>query len=79
MTLRTSRISDVEIVAEVNIGRAAVEQTASQLIVKVKTLSRIRVIHHFRVQRPKLEKARVALPIGPRRVLAIGDSTEGGS
>ncbi len=59
------------------VATKAFSQIASQLIVKVKTLSRIRVIHHYRVQRPKLEKATVALPVGPRRILAIGASTGG--
>ncbi len=58
------------------VATKAFSQIASQLIVKVKTLSRIRVIHHYRVQRPKLEKATVPLS-GPRRILAIGASTGG--
>lgn len=55
----------------------AFSQIASQLIVKVKSLSRIRVIHHYRVQRPKIEKAAASLSAGPRRILAIGASTGG--
>ena len=50
----------------------AFSQIASQLIAKVKSLSRIRVIHHYRAQRPKVEKVPVSLPVGPRRILAIG-------
>lgn len=55
----------------------AFAQIARQLIAKVKTLSRIRVIHHYRAQRSRSEPARVALPPGPRRILAIGASTGG--
>lgn len=55
----------------------AFSQIAGQLIAKVKSLSRIRVIHHYRAQRPKREKAKVALPSGSRRILAIGASTGG--
>ncbi len=55
----------------------AFSQIAKQLIVKVKSLSRIRVIHHYRAQRTKLEVPKVALPAGPRRILAIGASTGG--
>ena len=55
----------------------AFSQIASQLIAKVKSLSRIRVIHHYRAQRPKVEKVPVSLPVGPRRILAIGASTGG--
>ncbi len=55
----------------------AFSQIAGQLIAKVKSLSRIRVIHHYRAQRPKIEKEKVVLPSGPRRILAIGASTGG--
>ena len=55
----------------------AFSQIASQLIAKVKSLSRIRVIHHYRAQRPKIEKAKVPVTNGPRRILAIGASTGG--
>jgi len=55
----------------------AFSKIAKQLIVKVKSLSRIRVIHHYRAQRTKLEVPKVALPTGPRRILAIGASTGG--
>jgi two-component system chemotaxis response regulator CheB len=55
---------------------------AAQLIAKVKSLSRIRVIHHYRVPRPKPEQPQqeqtsLVLPTGPRRILAIGASTGG--
>jgi len=55
---------------------------AAQLIAKVKSLSRIRVIHHYRVPRPKpeqprQERAKLQCPNGPRRILAIGASTGG--
>ena len=55
----------------------AFSQIAGQLIAKVKSLSRIRVIHHYRSHRPKPEQTRIALPAGPRRILAIGASTGG--
>ncbi len=55
----------------------AFSQIANQLIAKVKSLSRIRVIHHYRAQRPKIEKEKIVLPSGPRRILAIGASTGG--
>ena len=55
----------------------AFSQIASQLIAKVKSLSRIRVIHHYRVQRPKVAKPAVPYSAGPRRILAIGASTGG--
>jgi two-component system chemotaxis response regulator CheB len=55
----------------------AFSQIANQLIAKVKSLSRIRVIHHYRAQRIKVETPKVALPAGPRRILAIGASTGG--
>lgn len=55
----------------------AFSQIASQLIARVKILSRIKVLHHYRTQRPLIEKATVSLPAGPRRILAIGASTGG--
>lgn len=55
----------------------AFSQIANQLIARVKILSRIRVIHHYRTQRPKPEKVAVPLSAGPRRILAIGASTGG--
>ncbi len=55
----------------------AFSQIANRLIAKVKSLSRIRVIHHYRVSRPKIVKATVPLSAGPRRILAIGASTGG--
>ena len=61
----------------------AFSQIARQLVAKVKSLSRIRVIHHYRAQRPKIEQATLRLPAdaplppGPRRILAIGASTGG--
>lgn len=50
---------------------------AAQLIAKIKSLSRIRVIHHHRPHRPKFEPAPIVKPPGPRRILAIGASTGG--
>jgi two-component system chemotaxis response regulator CheB len=55
----------------------AFSQIASQLIAKVKSLSRIKVIHHYRTQRPKREKVVAPVSAGPRRILAIGASTGG--
>ena len=55
----------------------AFSQIADQLIAKIKSLSRIRVIHHYRAKRPKIEEEKVVLPSGPRRILAIGASTGG--
>jgi len=60
----------------------AFSQIATQLIAKVKSLSRIRVIHHYRSQRskpeqPRLEQPKLATPSGPRKILAIGASTGG--
>ncbi len=55
----------------------AFSQIANQLVAKVKSLSRIRVIHHYRAQRTKIEKATLPLPSRPRRILAIGASTGG--
>jgi len=54
----------------------AFEEIAARLIEKVKSLARVKVIHHFRRQRPV-----IAVPAppadGPRDILAIGASTGG--
>lgn len=63
----------------------AFSEIAGQLITKVKSLSRIRVIHHYRAQRPKVEVTAEgelapevkAEPAGSRQILAIGASTGG--
>lgn len=55
----------------------AFSQISRQLIAKVKSLSRIRVIHHYRAQRTKQEPPKEPLPSGHRRILAIGASTGG--
>jgi two-component system chemotaxis response regulator CheB len=55
----------------------AFTQISRQLIAKVKSLSRIRVIHHYRAQRPQLEVAKISLPLTTRRILAVGASTGG--
>lgn len=55
----------------------AFSRIAVQLIIKVKSLSRIRVIHHYRAQRPKLEAPKLIVSTRPRRLLAIGASTGG--
>jgi two-component system chemotaxis response regulator CheB len=54
----------------------AFEEIAARLVEKVKFLARVKVIHHFRRQRPPL--SRLAPPgDGPRNILAIGASTGG--
>lgn len=55
----------------------AFSRIADQLLARVKSLSRIRVIHHYRAPRPKLEQAKPVLSSRPRRILAIGASTGG--
>ncbi len=55
----------------------AFSQIAGQLIAKVKSLSRIRVIHHYRTRRPKMDAPKVVSSTRPRRILAIGASTGG--
>ena len=54
----------------------AFSQLADRLIAKVRSLSRIRVMHHFRPTRRPLPQVAV-VPGGPRRILAIGASTGG--
>lgn len=54
----------------------AFEEIATRLVEKVKALARVKVIHHFRRQRPPLP--RLAPPSDyPRDILAIGASTGG--
>lgn len=55
------------------------EEIASQLVDKVKSLAKVRVIHHFRRQRPSLPPSATpsALEERPRKILAIGASTGG--
>lgn len=55
----------------------AFSQIASKLIAKVKSLSRIKVIHHYRAQRPKLPEPKIKIEAGKRRILAVGASTGG--
>lgn len=54
-------------------------EISAQLIDKVKALAKVRVIHHFRRQRPSLPLTPTApgLESRPRKVLAIGASTGG--
>jgi len=54
----------------------AFSQLADRLIAKVRSLSRIRVMHHFRPTRQPVPQVAV-VPGGPRRILAIGTSTGG--
>ena len=59
---------------------AAFAQLSDQLIAKVRSLSRIKVIHHFRPKRTAqipVSAAPAQLPSGTRRILAIGASTGG--
>jgi two-component system chemotaxis response regulator CheB len=55
----------------------AFEEIAAQLIERVKALSRVRVMHHFRRRPPAPPNPPAPAPAGPRRVLAIGASTGG--
>jgi len=55
----------------------AYSQIAVRLIGRVKSLSRIRVIHHYRAKRPKILVEPQVEVSGPRRILAIGASTGG--
>lgn len=57
------------------ISGAAGPELAEQLVAKVRSLSRIRVMHHFRPNRPA--PAPPATAAGQRRILAIGASTGG--
>jgi two-component system chemotaxis response regulator CheB len=59
---------------------AAFGELSALLIAKVRSLSRIRVMHHFRPQRRQAAPAPAPLaplPAGKRRLLAIGASTGG--
>lgn len=56
---------------------ASFEAIAAKLIAKVKSLSRIRVIHHHRPRRAKLEPLPVIKTAGLPKILAIGASTGG--
>ena len=59
---------------------AAFAQLSDQLIAKVRSLSRIKVMHHFRPKRQlpaSVPAPAVPLPSGKRRILAIGASTGG--
>jgi len=59
---------------------AAFAQLSDQLIAKVRSLSRIKVMHHFRPKRRAHTPVSVSpaqLPSGTRRILAIGASTGG--
>lgn len=59
---------------------AAFQELSSQLITKVRSLSRIRVMHHFRPKRRAPAPSALEppeCPAGGRRILAIGASTGG--
>jgi two-component system chemotaxis response regulator CheB len=55
----------------------AFSQIASRLISKVKSLSRIKVIHHYRKQKHQVFEARAPEVSSKRQILAIGASTGG--
>lgn len=59
------------------VATEAFAQIADRLIARVKTLSRIRVIHHYRPLRSQPPAPGSALPSASRRILAIGASTGG--
>jgi two-component system chemotaxis response regulator CheB len=71
------RLGALDVMAKpVGVTTAAFAALADQLIARVRSLSRIRVMHHFRpTRRPVAEVA--AIPAGQRRILAIAASTGG--
>jgi two-component system chemotaxis response regulator CheB len=71
------RLGALDVMAKpAGVTTAAFAALADQLIAKVRSLSRIRVMHHFRpTRRPLAEMA--AIPAGQRRILAIAASTGG--
>lgn len=73
------RLGALDVMAKpAGITSGAFTQLAEQLIAKVRSLSRIRVMHHFRSRRrPAVPLPVTAAPGGRRRILAIGASTGG--
>lgn len=61
----------------VGVVTEAFSRIAGQLIGKVKSLSRIRVIHHYRTKRPKVDAPKAVSSTRARRILAVGASTGG--
>ncbi|MDH3998611.1 MAG: chemotaxis response regulator protein-glutamate methylesterase, partial [Desulfuromonadales bacterium] len=61
----------------VGVVTEAFSAIAAKLTAKVKSLSRIRVIHHYRPHRAPVAPLPLELPVGERKVLAIGASTGG--
>jgi len=56
----------------------AFEEIGTRLAEKVKTLARVKVMHHFRRRRISVPPTEPILPpVGPRSILAIGASTGG--
>ena len=58
------------------VAAEAFEEIAARLVEKVKFLARVKVIHHFRRQRPPLPES-TPISTRPRDILAIGASTGG--
>lgn len=71
------RLGALDVMAKPSGIAASFEAIATKLIAKVKSLSRIRVIHHHRALRPKPVPLPVITTRGLPRILAIGASTGG--
>lgn len=73
------RLGALDVMAKpAGVTTAAFTQLAEQLVARVRSLSRIRVMHHFRSQRRFAAPVPTpAAPGGQRRILAIGASTGG--
>lgn len=73
------RLGALDVMAKpAGITTGAFNQVAEQLIAKVRSLSRIRVMHHFRSQSRSADFSMAPVrPRGKRRILAIGASTGG--
>jgi two-component system chemotaxis response regulator CheB len=73
------RLGALDVMAKpAGVTTEAFSQLADMLVAKVRSLSRIRVMHHFRPQRRAAAPAQPPVPpSGRRRVLAIGASTGG--
>lgn len=71
------RLGALDVMAKpAGITSGAFDHLADLLVARVRSLSRIRVMHHFRSSRRNLPPAPV-VPEGRRRILAIGASTGG--
>lgn len=73
------RLGALDVMAKpAGVTTAAFTEVADLLIARVRSLSRIRVMHHFRSRRgPAVPVPAPAVPGGKRRILAIGASTGG--